>query len=79
VRVCHGSQNAICLLLTAQLETAVYACDDEIEARQNVIWVIQRSVRKDVGLDAQLAGHRRLRVHAPVEQRPLFPNLRLSR
>ena len=42
---------SVCSFLS-ELEPAVHARYDKIEARQNLVGIIQRSVRKDVGLDA---------------------------
>jgi hypothetical protein len=47
----QGTQDTICFLLAAQLETAVNACHDKIKLRQNVVWVIQGPFGKYVGLD----------------------------
>jgi hypothetical protein len=40
------------LRLPVEAELTVDAADDEIEAAQHVVRIIERAVRKDIGLDA---------------------------
>src|SRR5215207_664070 len=46
-----GAQHPLGLRLPLHAELAVDAADDEIEAAQNVVRIIERAVRQDVGLD----------------------------
>ena len=50
-RICYSPQDAICLLLSAELKPAVDTRHNEVEARQNLIRIVQRAVHEDVRLD----------------------------
>ena len=47
-RIPHRADDALRLGLAVELEAPMDACDHEIEARQNFVRVIQRSVGQDV-------------------------------
>jgi len=51
MRILDRSQYALGLLFFRQLEAAMDACNDKIEVFQDVVRIIQRAVRKYVGLD----------------------------
>ena len=42
----------ISLLLFGHLEATMHACDDEVEACENLIRIVERPVRQDVGFDS---------------------------
>ena len=46
------AHEAFCLRLPIKAELPVDAADDEIEAAQHLLRIVERAVRKDIGLDA---------------------------
>ena len=50
--IAYGAQDPLRLRCAVEAELAVHARDDEIEAAQNIIGVIEGAVGQDVGLDA---------------------------
>jgi hypothetical protein len=52
VGIGYRLEDALGLLCAAHLETAMHACDDKIERLQNLVRVIERAVRLNVGFDA---------------------------
>src|SRR4051794_35229872 len=73
VRVLNGLDDTVRLLFAAHPEFAVHTGDDQIEAIQNVLRVIERAVTQNVGLNS--LEDAKLRAEAVVE--PL--DLRLLR
>ena len=50
--ICHGANDARGLSLAIEIEAAVHAGHDEIEAPQDFERIIERPIRQDVGFDA---------------------------
>src|SRR4051794_26580076 len=51
VWVLHRLDDSVRLLLAVHAEPAVDAGDDEVEARQDLVGIVERAVAKNVGLD----------------------------
>src|SRR5262245_57160288 len=47
----YGASNALRLCGPVELETPMHARDDKVEAGKNLVGIIERAVRQDVGLD----------------------------
>src|SRR5262249_11478584 len=51
-RIADGADQALRLRVAILAEAAVNACHDEAEPRQDLVGIVERSVRKNVGLDS---------------------------
>jgi len=52
VRIVHGADDAPGLRLARKFEMRVDGGDDEVEARQDAVWQVERAVLQDVDLDS---------------------------
>src|SRR5829696_2597277 len=52
VRLPNGAQDALGLCLLVETKAAVNARDDEVEAVQNLVRIVERAILQDVGLNA---------------------------
>src|SRR5438445_134680 len=48
VAIIHGAQNALGLFPSTQTEARVDRADGVVELPQDLVWIIERSIRKDV-------------------------------
>jgi hypothetical protein len=51
-RIFNGTDDALRLGLAVELEAAVHAGDNKIEAGQHLVRIVERAIGEDVGFDA---------------------------